>query len=275
MTLPTGQTETSRPDRRGGTLAGLLLAASAFVAAVPPAAAAGDDAKAILKAMSDHVSAQQTIQLTFDSDIEIITPQLEKIQFTNSGDLLMSRPDKLVAHRVGGYADVALYFDGKTATVYGRNINAYAQFEAPGNLDQLFERLRAGYGVALPGADFLLTNSYDVLVAGVIEAKHMGRGIIDGVECEHLAFRNVDTDWQVWVEVGANPVPRKIVITSKTMAAAPQYTFRVKSWKNGVKPPAGAFTFTAPAGAGQLDPNNLILLDELPPEAPAPAGGNP
>ncbi|MCU0976977.1 MAG: DUF2092 domain-containing protein [Steroidobacteraceae bacterium] len=263
-------------SHRGATgLAGRLLAVAALIVAVPTAHAAADDAKAILKAMSDHVGAQQTIQLTFDSDIEIITPQLEKIQFTNSGELLLSRPDKLAAHRVGGYADVALYFDGKTATVYGKNINAYAQFEAPGNLDELFHRLRAGHGVALPGADFLLTNSYDVLVADVIEAKHMGRGVIDGVECEHLAFRNIETDWQVWIEVGANPVPRKIVITSKTIAGAPQYTFRVKSWKNGVKPAADAFTFTPPAGAGELDPNNLILLDELPPEAPPPAGGNP
>jgi hypothetical protein len=256
-------------------LARRLLATVALVVAVPAAHASADDAKAILKAMSDHVGSQQTIQLTFDSDIEVITPQLEKIQFANSGELLLSRPDKLRAHRVGGYADVALYFDGKTATVYGKNLNAYAQFEAPGSLDDLFHRLRAGYGVALPGADYLLTNAYDVLVADVIEAKHMGRGVIDGVECEHLAFRNSDTDWQVWIEVGANPVPRKIVITSKTIAAAPQYTFRVKSWKSGITPPADAFTFTPPAGAGELDPNNLIMLDELPPEAPPPAGGNP
>ncbi len=248
---------------------------AALVAGVSPAYAGPDEAKAILKAMSDYVSAQQAIQLSFDSDIEIITPELEKIQFTNSGDVTISRPDKLRAHRVGGYADVALYFDGKTATVYGKNINGYAQFAAPGTLDQLFASLREGYGVALPGADFLLSNAYDVLVAEVMESKHIGRGVIDGFECEHLAFRNFDTDWQVWIEVGANPVPRKIVITSKTLAGAPQYTFRVKSWKNGVQQKASAFTFTPPAGATQLDPNNLILLDELPPEAPAPTGGKP
>ena len=72
------------------------------------------DARSILKAMSDYVSSQNTIQLTFDSDIEVITPELEKIQFTNSGEALLSRPDKLRAHRIGGYSDVALVFDGKT-----------------------------------------------------------------------------------------------------------------------------------------------------------------
>ena len=117
----------------------LAMLASVLVAAltVAPirAQAQGSDAKSLLKAMSDYVSSQKTIELTFDSDIEVITPQLEKIQFTNSGEALLSRPDKLRAHRVGGYADVALYFDGKTASVLGKNINGYAQFDAPGSVD--------------------------------------------------------------------------------------------------------------------------------------------
>ncbi len=261
------------------TTVAIAIMAVAFVlpdtARAQSATAQQDEARTILKAMSDYVSSQKTIELTFDSDIEIITPQLEKIQFTNSGELLMSRPDKLRAHRVGGYADVELYFDGKTASVYGKSVNGYAQFAASGTLDQLFEALRVGHGVALPGADFLLSNPYAALVADVLEAKHIGRGVIDGVECEHLAFRNFDTDWQLWVEVGNKPIPRKVVITSKTLNSAPQYTFRIKTWKTGFEPPAGAFTFTPPAGAEKLDPNNLVLLDELPPEAPAPAGGNP
>ena len=54
-----------------------------------------DDARAILKAMSDYVSGQETIDLAFDSAIEVITPELEKLQFTSSGSALVSRPDKI------------------------------------------------------------------------------------------------------------------------------------------------------------------------------------
>jgi hypothetical protein len=249
---------------------GVLLAMLAAVFLAPlPAAPAGaqpqaGDAEAILKAMSDYVSSQKTIELTLDSDIEVITPQLEKIQFTNSGEMLLSRPDKLRAHRVGGYADVTLYFDGKTVSVFGKHINGYAKFDAPGTVDQLIEALRLGHGVALPGADLVLSNAYDVLVAGVKEAKHIGRGVVDGVECEHLAFRNFDTDWQLWVEVGEKPIPRKMVITSKTLNSAPQYTLRVKDWKTGVQPEPDAFAFVPPAGAKELSPDALIELDELP-----------
>lgn len=242
----------------------MLLLMTVLVVAAPHVRAQASDARTILKGMADYVSSQQTIELTFDSDIEVITPLMEKIQFASSGDVLLSRPDRLRAHRVGGYADVSLFFDGKTVSIVGNHLNGYAQFVAPGSVDHLIEVLRAGHGVALPGADLLLSDPYRVLVAGVKEAKHIGRGVIDGVECEHLAFRNFETDWQLWVEVGNTPIPRKLVISSKTVNSAPQYTLRIKSWKTGFLPAKNAFVFTPPAGATKLDQDALIDLDELP-----------
>ena len=223
-------------------------------------------AKSILKDMSDYITSHSSVELTFDSDIEIITPQLEKIQFTNSGTALLSRPDKLYAHRMSGHADVTLYFDGKTVSIYEKKINGYVQFDAPGSIDQLIESLRDGDGVALPGGDLLLSNVYEVLIVESLEAKYIGRGFIDGRECEHLAFRNFDTDWQIWVEAGDTPVPCKMVVTSKTMNSAPQYTLHIKSWNTAVTPKQDFFVFTPPAGAQELTHDALIGFDELPPD---------
>ena len=261
--------KTARDSSRRGIVRVLILTACSLLASSEIRAQSGD-AKSALKAMADYVSSQKTIELTYDSDLEIITPQLEKIQFASSGEILLARPDKLRAHRMGGFADVTLVFDGKTVSILGRNVNGYAQIESPGTVDQLVAALRSGLGVALPGADLLLSNAYETLVAGVLEAKWMGSGVIDGRQCEHLAFRNFDTDWQLWVETGDRPIPRKMVITSKTVNGAPQYTLRIKSWKSGVVPAADAFSFAAPAGAKKLDPEALGDLDELPQSA---AGG--
>jgi len=123
--------------------------------------------------------------------------------------------------------------------------------------------------MALPGADLLLGNVHDTLMADVIDAKHIGRGVIGGVECEHLAFRNQDIDWQLWVEVGANPIPRKLVITSKAVGGAPQYTLVIKDWKTNVPVEEATFAFKAPEGAKKLELDALANLDELPPSAPA------
>ena len=165
-----------------------------------------------------------------------------------------------------------MYFDGKTVNVYSKSPNAHARFEAPGNVDQLIRTLRSGHGVSLPGMDFLLSRPYEALIVGVAEAKHNGRGVIDGRRCDHLAFRSFDTDWQLWVETGKAPIPRKLVITSKTVNSAPQYTFRVKTRKTGIVPAANAFSFVPPAGSTRLEPDELLLRDELPPSAPAGGG---
>lgn len=222
----------------------------------------------MLQSMSDYIGGLQSLELAFDSDIEIITPQLEKIQFTNSGTAVMVRPNKLRAHRIGGYSDVEMVYDGSTISIHGKHVDGYAQVDASGTVDDLLHALRAGHGVALPGADLLVSNSYELLSADIQEAKYMGHGVIGGHDCEHLAFRNFDTDWQLWIRVGEEPAPCKMVITSKTINSAPQYTLHIRDWKANVKPAANAFSFTVPKNAERLHHNALIELDELPPETP-------
>jgi hypothetical protein len=150
-----------------------------------------DDAVQILNSMSDYVASQKTISLTYDSDVEVVTSEVEKIQFTSSGKVLLSRPDKVRASRTGGYADVEMVFDGNTVSAVGKNINAYTQFESVGSIDQLIAKLRGMDLITAPGADILGSHIFDDLMTDVIVAKHIGRGVIDGVECEHLAFRDL------------------------------------------------------------------------------------
>jgi hypothetical protein len=63
------------------------------------------------------------------------------------------------------------------------------------------------------------------------------------------------------------------VITSKTVAGAPQYTLRIKDWKTDVVPDADAFVFKPPADAtkASLDSDIMVEFDELPPGTSAGA----
>jgi hypothetical protein len=232
------------------------------VSLMPEARAQGGDAEKLLKAMSDHIAGQKAVSVTFDSDIEVVTPSLEKIQFTSSGQVQLSRPDKIRATRTGGYRDIEIVFDGKMLTVNNKDSKDYAQIEALGTTDQLIDVLRDKHGVVAPGADLLISNVYDVMMADVIESAVIGKGVIDGVECDHLAFRNMETDWQIWIESGARPVPRKYVITSKAIGGAPQYTLRIKEWKTDV--PADAFAFKPDTSAKKIALGDLGGIDEVP-----------
>jgi len=241
------------------------ISVSAFALAGPMVAQAQEDsAKKILKAMSDYVASQTSIAVTFDSDIEVVTHELQKIQYASSGQLKASRPDKVYARRTGGYADVEFFYDGKTFSVHSRDHKAYAQGPAPKSIDELVDRLRTEYAVEAPGAILLSSNIFNELMSGVIDAKHVGLGVINGVECEHLAFRNEETDWQIWIATGSRPTPCKLIITSTAVAGAPQYTLQIRDWQSAPMIAAEAFAFKPPADVKKVEFGQLAEIDEVP-----------
>lgn len=263
--------------RRMAMVAGIAMTLASFTPAwaqdATEAAAADQnrqEAIGIVKDMARYVGGETDITLSFDSELEVVTPQMEKLQFNSSGKAQIHRPDAFRLSRTGGYADVELLFDGKSVTVFDRNTNSYATEPVKGSIDEAIDKLRGDLMLDLPAADLMIADSFNALMADVVEAKHIGRGVINGVACEHVAFRNHDTDWQLWVEVGERPVPCKMVITSKTVGAAPQYTIRITDWHSGTQFPAGTFTFNPPADARKVAFPQLAGIDEIPPSGAMP-----
>lgn len=229
-----------------------------------PARAQSDEASRILASVTDYVAAQKFITATIDTDVEVLTTALQKIKFTNSGEVSLARPDKFRARRHGGYSDVEVVFDGAVASILARHENVYTQQKAPVSFEQLVAHLRNEVGVAIPGADLLLTDARTILMTDVIQLDHIGRGVINGVQCHHIAARGREIDWQMWVEIGAAPIPRKFVITSKTVTAAPQYTLRVNSWSTEPPKDPSVFVFKAPADSKLVEFRDMREFDEVP-----------
>jgi len=220
------------------------------------------NAKALLKAMSDYLAAQKTILMGFDSTFEVVSKDHQKLQLATSGTVDLSRPDKIHTTRKSGFSDTEMVFDGKTVSILGKGQNAYVQADSPGTVDNLIDTLRDKFHRQLPGADLLQSNVYETLMADVTDIKDLGSGVINGQECDHLAFRAKETDWQIWIAQGKNPYPCRYVITSKGVDQAPQFTLEIRDWKAGGSPAASDFTFTPPAGAKKLDAKDIETLKE-------------
>ena len=90
------------------------LAIAVVAACLPFGAASADDAKDLLKAMSDYMAKQQKFSFDYQSTVEVVTPDFEKLQFISSGTATVARPDKLRVTRKGGFADIEVVFDGTT-----------------------------------------------------------------------------------------------------------------------------------------------------------------
>jgi hypothetical protein len=238
--------------------------ATAGAAGISASRTAEANAKSELKAMSDYMAAQKAFSFNYDTYLEVVSKENQKLGLASSGAITVNRPDKLRTTRTGGFADVEFVFDGKTVTMLGKNANVYAQAEAVGTIDQLVDVVRDKYHRPIPGADLLMSNVYDQLMPEVLDAKDLGSGVIGGVECDHLAFRTKDVDWQIWIAQGGRPYPCRYAITSTQVNKAPQYSIDVMNWKTGAEVASDRFAFNAPAGARKLNPGELRDFDELP-----------
>jgi len=242
----------------------LALLAAAGAANISAGRADEANAKSLLKAMSDYLAAQKALSFDYDSNLELISTQQQKIALASSGKVTLNRPDKLHATRTGGFANVEMVFDGKALTLLGKNANLYAQVDAPGTIDQLVDVLRDKYHRPVPAADLLMADPYKELMPQVTDAKDLGSGVIHGIECDHLAFRTKEVDWQIWIAQGARPYPCRYVVTSKKVTGWPQYTLDIWGWRAGTEVASDAFKLEIPAGAKQLMPGQLAELNEIP-----------
>ncbi len=220
------------------------------------------NARALLKAMSDYLAAQDAIAMSYDSIFEVVSDQHQKFQIATSGTVELRRPDKIRTTRKSGFSDTEMVYDGKTLSFLGKGQNAYVQTEAPGTIDNLIDQLRDKFNRQLPGADLLQSGVFDELMTDVTDVKDLGSGVIGGVECDHLAFRAKDTDWQIWIAQGKDPYPCRYVITSKGVDQAPQFTLEVREWRTGAGAGASGFSFTPPAGARRMKVEELKTLRE-------------
>jgi hypothetical protein len=250
--------------RKATTLAAVLAMALAGAAGISAARAGEADAKGLLKAMSDYLGSQKAISFEYDSNLEIVTTQKQKVGLASSGTVTLNRPDKLHVTRTGGFANVEAVFDGKVMTLLGKNANAYAQADVPGTIDHLVDELRDKFHRPVPAADLLMASPYEQLMPLVVDTKDLGSGVIRGLECDHLAFRTKDVDWQIWIAQGDRPYPCRYVITSPKVTGFPQYTIDVRSWKAGGEVAPDSFSLQIPADAKKLQPGDLPDFDELP-----------
>jgi len=214
----------------------------------------------LIKSMSKYLAGLPAFEAQYDVDTDYLLQTGEKLQFSASGTIAVNRPDGLHADRRGGFADLDMYFDGSAVTVFGHVRNAYAKVDAKGTIDDALKALRSATGNDFPGGDLLSTDSYRALMNDVESGAYWGTTYVNGIECHYAAFRAKDVDWQIWIQTGAQPLPLKLVITSKWMAGSPQFSLRLRNWNVSSKPDVASFRFTPPAGAknlGELTPDMI------------------
>ena len=78
---------------------------------------------------------------------------------------------------------------------------------------------------------------------------YVGKSIIGGVLCDHLAVRTDTRDGQVWIERGDEPTPWRIAITHREKPAQPRFWVQFDEWDFSPEFSESTFKYTPPEGA--------------------------
>ena len=173
-------------------------------------------AEKLLRRMSDYLAGRQQFSLKAESTLEAVLTSGQKLQYDSPATLMVSRPNKLRAHRKGDLANQEFFYDGKTLTLYNPRENLYATTAAPATLDETLDFAREKLDIIAPAAELLYKNAAEKMLKEASAGFVVGQSIVGGVKCSHLAFRGAEVDWQIWIEDGDKPLPRKFMITIET-----------------------------------------------------------
>lgn len=232
--------------RGGVAVLTLLLAAALPLPALSQPTGISPKAEQLLKASTDFLASQQQFSLDTSSSIEVVIASGQKLQFDHTASLAIQRPNKLRAERTGALVDQVFYYDGASLTLFNPSENYYATVPAPGTLEEMLDFAREKLDIVAPASDLVYKNAYEILTQEVTSGFVVGKGVVGGVPCDHLAFRAPHVDWQIWIEEGARPLPRKLVITTRDKVNAPQFSVVMSNWNLAPEFSDETFSFQPP-----------------------------
>jgi hypothetical protein len=208
----------------------------------------------VVKAL-DQMGAYLRTLTAFDVESTNSTDEVlengQKVQFDGTVQLQVRRPNKLHAEVKTDRKHREFFYDGQTFTVFGRRVNYYASVPAPPTLRELLAILAQRYGIEVPLADLILWGTQGDRTSRLTSAIDLGPSTIRGAECEQYALREEGVDWQVWIQKGETPLPRKLVITTTSIPSQPQYV-TVMNWNLTPKLDEATFSFSPPEGAMRI-----------------------
>jgi hypothetical protein len=240
--------------REIGYAAGAVVLATVFsasLAAQDKSDLIAPEAMKKLNEMGAYLRTLKDFQVQAEITSEDVLADGQKLQFASTTTLLAQLPSKMRVSVEGEQKSRLFLYDGKAFTLFARRMGYYATVPAPDTIGKLIGALREKYDVEIPLVDLFLWGGPNASANEITAAADIGPGTVEGMTCEHYSFRQPGLDWQVWVQLGDHPLPRKLVLTTTTDEARPQHT-SVLTWNLAPSYSEEAFVFDPPDDAHKI-----------------------
>jgi hypothetical protein len=195
-----------------------------------------------LQRMSTYLSTLKSFGLKADTTIDLITLDGQRIQLGGTSQYKVRAPNAFQINITTDLKDRSYYYDGKEFTLFAPNLGFYAKAPAPATIAETLDTIEAKFGIVLPLEDLFRWSDPAGRKDKLISAWEVGPGKVDGVATTHYAFRQAGKDWEIWIEDGDRPLPRKLVIVDRSDEAGPGYSARL-TWNTAPAYTTADFTY--------------------------------
>lgn len=249
----------------GSALGSLILLSGPALAAGAPQKEMPPEPDKLVQRMCDYLKSLNRFSYRAEVSDDRVYAGGEKIQYAFELETFVERPNQLRVNAEGDRVNQQFFYDGKTLTLYNPADQVYATVEAPPEIEEALEKADHDLKLRVALTDLASPKLCEHLAKGQRHAFYVGPSRVRGVPTDHLAFDRNDIQFQLWIETGPQPLPRKIVITQKNLLASPQWIAILQDWKVSPSLKPELFSFKAPPGAQKIKFAPALL-----PVAPAP-----
>ena len=211
------------------------------------------EADRILRLACDYLKSADKFSVHAEIDFDDVLPSGRKVEYSRGGDVIVDRPDRFYANVYDEKEHRRIFDNGKKLTIHDANDHTYASINVPATIDEAIDYARDHFGVSAPLADIMVADPYKNVIENVDSGIYVGLQYSEGEFLHHLLFSNAAVDFQLWIEDGLFPLIRKLVITYKSLYAAPQYRAVLTEWDFNPVTPDILFTFQPPEDATELE----------------------
>jgi len=212
-----------------------------------------------IKRMSAYLTSLKAMEIVSESSLDVVTGDGQKVQLDGITTYKARNPG-FVVNYVSDLKVRSFIYDGKNFTVYAPLLGMYATVPAPATNQEVLDTVYNKFGIALPLEDLIRwTNADSVRAENLKSAYKLGTATLDGVKTDHYVFRGDRLDWEIWIQQGDQPLPRKLVIVDRTDPALPAFTSRL-AWK--LNPPLTDADFAFNPGKND-HPIELATYEEV------------
>ena len=233
-------------------LLGLLVSNSSVSNAAAQEAATAPNPVTVIRQMCDYLKSLQQFSFRAEVTNDQVYYEGKKLQYGIDMETFVRRPDRLRVNAEGDLVNKEFFFNGKTITLYDKTDKVYASMEVLPSIEDALDKAQKDFGLRVALTDLASPLLWEHISKRFEHSLYVGMHKVRGVRCHHLAFDRDDVEFQVWVDAGNKPLPKKIIFTLKKLEGSPQWTAYLSDWSTSAMLEDGLFNFVVPPGVQKI-----------------------